>query len=714
VTDYVTLAGTASNVAVGNGRVWALEANRQSVVQIDARTGRIVGAFTPRGTATDLAVGAGAVWVGIGATTPQSAVGTTYTSSVSRVDPVSTLVTHTAMLPGSAAEVASTAEEPFRLPGVSQLAVGAGAVWAIDPDHTVSRIDSRTGKVVARVRLVATHSIAAGAEGVWTIGKEATLIRIDPRTNRVGETIRLEATGLGGIALGFGSVWVTDPADGLVWRIEPGPNPVTRSIDAGVGVTSISTGGGAVWATNFIDGHVLRIDPQTNQVTARITTTATPEAVAAGDAFAWVTVSQGEDTAGLPAQSCGAMVSGGVRPDVLIASDLPLRGAQRAVTRGMADAIAFVLHAHDFRAGKYSIGFQSCDDSTAQTGIADFFSCAANARAYASTPKLVAVIGTYDSYCSQVEVPIADNAPGGPLAMISPSNTQQDLTRAGPGVARGAPAGHYPAGVRNYVRLAAPDDVFAAGAALLAKGLALDRVYVLTTGTTGYGVRLAHGFSTAAAALGVGVAGTATWNPDAKNYTALAGTIASSGADGVFLADFDLNGGALIRALRARLGQRTTLILSDGFLPVSATVKEAGSAALGGYVLYPGAPVESLGPAAQRFARRFAETQPRGRIASGSYVAEAAAAAEVLLQAIGRSDGSRASILRELRRAHVVGSILGSFRFDANGDMTPALVSVFRITGRKSDGKTLLSDFRGSQIHALLKVPTSLVPAHSS
>jgi branched-chain amino acid transport system substrate-binding protein len=528
------------------------------------------------------------------------------------------------------------------------------------------------------------------------------------------QTIRLEASGLGGIAVGFGSVWATDPADGVVWRIEPGPNPVARSIDAGVGVTSISTAGDTVWATNFIDGHVLRIDPNTNAVTARVATAATPEAIAAGDGAAWVTVSRGEETAGLPSQTCGTVVSGKGRPDLLIASDLPLQGSQSAVTRSMADAIAFVLRRHGFRAGKYLVGYQSCDDSTPQTGNADFFTCAANARAFAGTAKVVAVIGTYNSDCAEVEIPIADRARGGPLAMISPANTREGLTRAGPGVERGSPAVHYPAGIRNYVRLAAPDDVFAAGAALLAKELGLRSVFVLTTGSTAYGVQLANGFTSAAAEVRLHVAGSATWKPDAKSYAALARTIASSRADGVFLADFDLNGGSVIRALRARMGRRLTLIMSDGFLPVSSIVKEAGSAVRGAYVLFPGAPVEKLDPAGRRFGREFSETQPHGTIASGSYVPEAAAAAEVLLQAIARSDGSRASVLSELRRVQIRGGILGSFRFDANGDMTPALVSAFRVTGRTGDGRSLLSDFRGSLPYALLEVPTSLVASHPS
>ncbi len=69
------------------------------------------------------------------------------------------------------------------------------------------------------------------------------------------------------------------------------------------------------------------------------------------------------------------------------------------------------------------MGYQSCDDSTAQSGSTEERKCAANANAYASAERLVAVIGPYHSRCARVELPILNRAPGGPLALISPSNT---------------------------------------------------------------------------------------------------------------------------------------------------------------------------------------------------------------------------------------------------------------------------------------------------
>jgi serine/threonine protein kinase len=50
--------------------------------------------------------------------------------------------------------------------------------------------------------------------------------------------------------------------------------------------------------------------------------------------------------------------------------------------------------------------------------------------------------------------------------------------------------------------------------------------------------------------------------------------------------------------------------------------------------------------------------------------------------AITRSDGSRASVLEELRTVEVKDGLLGDFRFDRYGDITPAKLTVLRVTGR--------------------------------
>jgi ABC-type branched-subunit amino acid transport system substrate-binding protein len=110
----------------------------------------------------------------------------------------------------------------------------------------------------------------------------------------------------------------------------------------------------------------------------------------------------------------------------------------------------------------------------------------------------------------------------------------------------------------------------------------------------------------------------------------------------------------------------------------------------------------SLTPAGARFAARF------GTAARKGYAMNAAQAAEVVLQAIARSNGTRASVLRSLRSLRVKDGILGSFAFDRNGDITPATVTVLRVGGATSRDVQLPIDLEGASVERVIPVPASL------
>ncbi len=107
------------------------------------------------------------------------------------------------------------------------------------------------------------------------------------------------------------------------------------------------------------------------------------------------------------------------------------------------------------KAGDYTIKLQKFDDATAAAGKWDAAQCAKNANEAVGTKDLVAVMGTYNSGCAQVEVPILNQDPDGPLLMVSEANTNPGLTKAWD---TGDPDKYYPTGVRNYARVVATDD----------------------------------------------------------------------------------------------------------------------------------------------------------------------------------------------------------------------------------------------------------------
>ena len=395
------------------------------------------------------------------------------------------------------------------------------------------------------------------------------------------------------------------------------------------------------------------------------------------------TASSGGNASGtleaLPASSCGP-IQGPKDADLLIASDLPLQGAGRTQTVQMTQAINFILKQHDYKAGQYTVAYQSCDDATAQAGKWDSGKTSANANAYAQNDSLKGVIGTFNSGAAEIMIPVLNRAPGGPVAMISPANTYVGLTHSGPGTAAGEPDKYYPTGKRNYVRIVAADDFQGAADAEWAQKNGHKSVYLLND-KEAYGLGVSTNMRNALKVLGVKVAGFSAWDPKASSYEALANKIKATGADAVFLGGLICeNGGKLVKDLRAGLGPNVQLMGPDGFTPVSAVVQGAGQAAEGMTVSVAGLPNEQLGATGKKFVDDF-------KAENGSepdpYSVYAAQAAEVLLSAIERSDGSRASIASELFNTDIKDGILGTFKIDENGDTTSNPVTVYQIKNGK-------------------------------
>ncbi|MGZ4482625.1 MAG: hypothetical protein ACXVY5_10505, partial [Gaiellales bacterium] len=101
------------------------------------------------------------------------------------------------------------------------------------------------------------------------------------------------------------------------------------------------------------------------------------------------------------AATCGKVVGKG---QFTIVSDLPLQGSSQHQTNQMNQATQLVLEQHGWKAGKYTLQFQPCDDSTAQLGSWDSATCSANANAYATTSSVIGILGTFNSGCAELEV----------------------------------------------------------------------------------------------------------------------------------------------------------------------------------------------------------------------------------------------------------------------------------------------------------------------
>jgi branched-chain amino acid transport system substrate-binding protein len=374
----------------------------------------------------------------------------------------------------------------------------------------------------------------------------------------------------------------------------------------------------------------------------------------------------------LPSSMCGPVVyKGSGSPDFIVASDLPLQGAIRHQTLQISRAVIWELANQGWKAGSLKIGYQSCDDSTAQTAGWDSAKCATNARSYAGNKSVIGVIGTFNSGCAKIEVPVLNRAHPGPMAMVSPANTNPGLTKHWD---PGEPQKYYPTGVRNYARVVATDDFQGPADAMWSKSLGYKKVYVLNDKQT-YGFGVATTYKNAAKKLGIQVVGFKGWDAKQSSYEALANLVKASGAQAVFLGGIVCNNGAkLMQDLRAG-APNVKLQMPDGFSDPTAN----GAVANGAYISVAGQPPKSLTGQGAVFIKSFGKqigTEPN------PYSQYGAQAMQVMLQAVAAGGGDRAKTTKAIFGINITNGIIGNFSINATGDINLTPITIYKQVGK--------------------------------
>jgi len=196
------------------------------------------------------------------------------------------------------------------------------------------------------------------------------------------------------------------------------------------------------------------------------------------------------------------------------------------------------------------------------------------------------------------------------------------------------------------------------------------KLYILND-KEAYGLAVATLTKNAAKANGIQVVGFSAWAKESASYEATMRKIGSSGADAVFLGGLiDENGAQVIKDKVSVLGPndgKVKLFAPDGFT-TQATIDEAGPASKGMYMSVAGTAVANLVGKGKAFVTGFT-AQLNGKPVD-PYATYAAQAAEVMLDAIAASDGSRQSVIDNIFKTKVRNGILGSFDINKNGDVS--------------------------------------------
>jgi streptogramin lyase len=132
-------------------------------------------------------------------------------------------------------------------------------------------------------------AVLAAFGAVWTLDSQGAISRIDPRTARISGRLQTGASAPYNLWAGAGSLWSVDDRAGEVLRIDPVRRTVQR-IAVGDGAADLVFRGDRVWVINHRDRGLVLIDAATNRA-RRLTTVPgdAPERMAWSSGSLWVT-----------------------------------------------------------------------------------------------------------------------------------------------------------------------------------------------------------------------------------------------------------------------------------------------------------------------------------------------------------------------------------------------------------------------------------------
>jgi branched-chain amino acid transport system substrate-binding protein len=108
------------------------------------------------------------------------------------------------------------------------------------------------------------------------------------------------------------------------------------------------------------------------------------------------------------------------------------------------------------------------------------------------------------------------------------------------------------------------------------------------------------------------------------------------------------------------------LFAPDGFT-TQATIDEAGGAAAGMFMSVAGVPIDQFAAPAQEFVDQLSAGPLSGK-AIDPYAIYGAQSAQIMLDAIAASDGTREDIIAKMFETDVQEGLLGTFTFSEDGD----------------------------------------------
>lgn len=374
---------------------------------------------------------------------------------------------------------------------------------------------------------------------------------------------------------------------------------------------------------------------------------------------------------------------------VTVATDLPVsgsdasdgkptqNGAQLAVDQATSSKLL----------GNCTIKLITKDDASVALGKHDPQQGAQNITELAGDTSVLGVIGPFNSNVALAELPISNKAN---LVQISPSNTNPGLTIVGSNPDINT-ASLKPSGNTTYFRVCTTDiGQGKADAQEASQTLGAKKAYVIDDQET-YGKGLADQFSKFFQQDGGSIAKRVSLPGDTKDFSTQLTEAKGLGVDVIFFGGTSSNGGGIVKKQMAAAGLTGVKFVGGDGIVDGEFFTEAGTAGAEGAYGSVAAPDPTKLSSAAKFVSDY-----KAAFGSdpGAYSANAYDAMNILLQAIkkaitdnGGTLPSTGSAFREAVRKNMLTTsydgAIGHTSFDANGDTSNVLLTIFQAQGGK-------------------------------
>ncbi len=367
---------------------------------------------------------------------------------------------------------------------------------------------------------------------------------------------------------------------------------------------------------------------------------------------------------GLRSASAAAMT------DVKIGVDLPMSGGEAPNGVPTNNGVLMAIAEANKAGGMYNFSESLKDDAV--NGVHDPAQGAKNVQELIADNSVVGIVGNFNSNVAQATIPIT-NAAG--ITQISPSQTNPTLTKP-PAALQLRKAN--PTKI-NYFRVCATDDLQGPVAAdYMFRKLAVKKLAILDDQET-YGKGIADQVEMEFKKIGGTVVSHDGIPKGTQDFHAILTKIKSENPDALFFGGVTTTGGGLIRKQMPDVGMTAIKYMGGDGIVEDEFLKVGGDAAANSYGTVAAIDATKV-PAAGAFLTAY---KAQYNDDPGAYSANAYVCANLIISAVKAVGPDREKVRAWVASQKSYSSILGTFGFDANGDTTNRIISVYKVEGGK-------------------------------